>query len=206
MALEINLTPRGLLTAYSNGIFPMWMEDENEVWWFRPNPRAILPLDGFHLSHSLAKRIRQGEFEVTYDRAFEQVMRACAVRPGQGCWISEEFVAVYSQLHKKGFAHSVEVWQKGELVGGTYGVSIGGAFMAESKFHTATDMSKVALYHLVQRLNERGFHLLDVQYLTPHLATLGVIEIPDYEYADRLLEAIDIDVQFDELTQIGSEP
>jgi leucyl/phenylalanyl-tRNA---protein transferase len=193
--IPLRFTPRGLLLAYSNAIFPMWHEDVRQIWWYRPDPRTILPLDGFHISRSLAKTIRKGIFEVRYDSDFEAVMRACADRE-EGSWISEDFVRVYGALHRAGHAHCVEAWRKGRLVGGTYGVSIGGAFMAESMFHRETDASKVALGALVDRLNEKGFTLLDVQYLTPHLASLGAVEIPHQEYFRRLQTAIRLDRSF----------
>lgn len=185
----LDFTPETLEFAYRLGIFPMHDDDTGAIYWFQPDPRTIMPLDGFHLSRSLAKTIRQGQFEVTYDQDFEGVMRGCADRE-EGTWISEEFIEVYGQLHRMGKAHSVECWREGKLVGGTYGVAFGGAFMAESMFHYETDASKVALAALVQRLNERRYLLLDVQYLTPHLARLGAIEIPHDEYMTRLSHAL----------------
>jgi len=193
--LPLRFTPRGLLLAYSHGIFPMWHEDVQEIWWYQPDPRTIMPLDGFHTSRSLAKTIRQGAFEVRFDTDFEGVMRGCADRD-EGTWISEEFVEVYGELHRVGFAHCVETWLDDRLVGGAYGLSIGGAFMAESMFHRETDASKVALEALVSRLNDRGFTLLDVQYLTPHLQSLGAIEIPHRAYYRRLQEAVRLQRSF----------
>jgi leucyl/phenylalanyl-tRNA---protein transferase len=177
----LEFTPDGLEFAYQHAIFPMWDDESDAIYWFQPDPRTIIPLDGFHTSRSLAKTIRQGKFTVTFDQDFEGVMRGCADRE-EGTWINEEFIEVYGELHRRGKAHSVEVWREGRLVGGTYGVSLGGAFMAESMFHYETNASKVALAALVQRLNERGYALLDVQYLTPHLESQGAIEIPHDTY------------------------
>jgi leucyl/phenylalanyl-tRNA---protein transferase len=182
--------------AYRQGIFPMADTKLGIVTWHRPRRRAILPLDGFHLSRSLARRIRRGGFSVTFDRNFAAVMTACAAR--KPTWISDEFVSVYGELHRAGKAHSVEVWVDGVLAGGLYGVSLGGAFFAESKFHHVTDMSKIALAHLVWRLRERGFELLEVQYLTEHLEQFGVVEIPHREYMARLRAALDLAPKFDD--------
>ena len=187
--MHLEFTPDGVLFAYRRGIFPMFHPDLNEVHWYRPDPRTIIPLDGFHISHSLAKTVRQGRFEVRFNTDFEGVMRACSVNREEGTWITEEFVQLYSALHLRGKAHSVEVLLDDRLVGGTYGVAIGGAFMAESMFHFETDASKIALVALVSRLNQRGFQLLDVQYLTSHLASLGAIEIPHRDYY-RLLKSV----------------
>ncbi|HLJ57308.1 MAG TPA: leucyl/phenylalanyl-tRNA--protein transferase [Chthonomonadaceae bacterium] len=194
--MEPEFTPELVELAYRNGIFPMHNQFSGELEWYRPNPRAIIPLDGFHVSRSLAKTIRRGEFQVTMNRAFEDVMRGCADRDG-GSWINDEFIAVYGALHRGGKAHSVEVWRDGALAGGTYGVALGGAFMAESMFHRVTDASKVALHGLVSRLNERGFTLLDTQYLTPHLASLGAITISHGRYMQRLRTALALPATFD---------
>jgi leucyl/phenylalanyl-tRNA--protein transferase len=175
--------------AYRHGIFPMAEERSREVLWFRPDPRAIVPLDGFHISRSLARTLRRGRFEIRFNTDFEGVMRGCADRP-EGTWISGRFVDVYGALHRAGKAHSVEAWRGGRLVGGTYGLALGGAFMAESMFHRETDASKVALAALVTRLRERDFILLDVQYVTPHLKSLGAVEITRREYERRLERAL----------------
>jgi leucyl/phenylalanyl-tRNA--protein transferase len=170
-------------------------ERSGEVLWFRPDPRAIIPLDDFHVSRSLARTLRRGTFEARVDTDFEGVMRGCADRP-EGTWISERFLEVYGALHRAGTAHSVEAWREKQLVGGTYGLALGGAFMAESMFHRERDASKVALAALVQRLVERGFTLLDVQYLTPHLESLGAVEITRREYERRLQHAFALPCSF----------
>lgn len=191
-----HLDPHEVLEGYRKGIFPMGYPDAPIFSWHLPDMRGVLPLHAFHTSHSLARTLRQRRFTVTFDQAFEQVMRQCANRggskqPGEGgTWITERIIEVYCQLHKEGHAHSCEIWLDGELAGGTYGVHVGGAFFAESKFHSARDMSKVALASLVAHLNERGFQLLDVQYWTPHLSQFGVIELDRNRYYWRLREAI----------------
>jgi leucyl/phenylalanyl-tRNA---protein transferase len=192
---RLTLTPEGIELAYRHGIFPMADERSGEVLWFRPDPRAVIPLDGFHVSRSLARTLRRGRFEVRVDTAFAAVMRGCADRP-EGSWISERFVEVYGALHRAGTAHSVEAWRDRRLVGGVYGLALGGAFMAESMFHRETDASKVALAALVGRLRERGFTVLDVQYMTPHLESLGAVEITRREYERRLERALALDRTF----------
>jgi leucyl/phenylalanyl-tRNA---protein transferase len=192
---RLTLTPDGVELAYRHGIFPMADEGSGEILWFRPDPRAIIPLDGFHISRSLARTLRRGIFEVRVDTDFEGVMRGCADRP-EGTWISERFVEVYGALHRAGKAHSVEAWRDGRLVGGAYGLALGGTFMAESMFHRETDASKVALTALVARLQERGFTLLDVQYVTPHLESLGAVDITRREYERRLERALALDRTF----------
>jgi leucyl/phenylalanyl-tRNA--protein transferase len=192
---KLTLTPEGVLLAYAHGIFPMADERSGEILWFRPDPRAIIPLDGFHVSRSLARTIKRATFEIRLDSDFEGVMRNCADRP-EGTWISERFVEVYAALHRAGKAHSVEAWREGRLVGGVYGLALGGAFMAESMFHRETDASKVALAALCSRLRDRGFVLLDVQYVTPHLESLGAVEITRGDYERRLAEALPLDCRF----------
>ena len=182
------LTSADVEAAYRAGIFPMGDPERGVITWHRPKRRAILPLDSFHASRSLSALLRRRPFEVTWNRCFADVMDACADRPGT--WISSEFKTVYGELHKQSKAHSVEVWMDGELAGGLYGVHLGGAFFAESMFHRRTNMSKVALAELVSRLRARGFALLEVQYLTEHLAQFGVIEISDKKYQARLKEAL----------------
>ena len=176
--------------AYRQGIFPMALEDE-EIGWFSPDPRGILPLDRVHVPVRLARVIRSDRFEVAIDRDFTGVMRRCAADREDGTWISDEIIESYSELHRLGLAHSVETWREGTLVGGLYGVHLGGAFFGESMFHHETDASKVALMALVTRMRERGLTLLDIQWVTPHLAQFGAIEIPRDEYLVRLRDAID---------------
>ncbi|MCC6729807.1 MAG: leucyl/phenylalanyl-tRNA--protein transferase [Chthonomonadales bacterium] len=191
----LSFTPEGLVSAYREAVFPMADSVTGRLYWMRPDPRAVIPLDGFHMSRSLARAIRRGRFEVRVDTDFEGVMRGCADR-AEGTWITEEFVAVYGELHRRGAAHSVEAWSEGRLVGGTYGLALGAAFMAESMFHRETDASKVALAALVARLRERGFALLDVQYLTPHLSSLGAVEIPGALYYALLRGALRLEPRF----------
>ncbi|HSV75229.1 MAG TPA: leucyl/phenylalanyl-tRNA--protein transferase [Chthonomonadales bacterium] len=189
------LTPELVVRAYCQGAFPMANSRTGRIYWFRPDPRAIIPLDALHVSRSLARRIRRGTFDLRCNTAFEAVVRGCADRP-EGTWISEDFVTVYCDLHRCGLAHSVECWLDGRLVGGLYGVSLGGAFMAESMFHRAADASKVALWALVERLRASRFVLLDVQYLTPHLMTLGAVEVPHSTYDRMLRQALARPCQF----------
>lgn len=190
----IEFTPNNVLLAYRQGVFPMAEPDTEAVYWFKPDPRAIIPIGSFHVSRSLRRFLRSMPFTVTYDQGFEAVMRGCARR--DETWISEEFVQVYGKLHEMGYAHSVEVWEREELVGGTYGIAIGAAFMAESMFRTRTNASKVALTALVDRLSERGFKLLDVQFLTPHLESLGAVEISCARYLRLLTQAASQPVVF----------
>lgn len=191
-------SPELLLWAYRHGLFPMAEPDTDRIDWFSPDPRGILPLDGFHVPHSLARLVRQGRFEITTDQAFEQVMRVCA-QPrfdGDETWISETLLAAYCRLHESGHAHSVEARRESRLVGGLYGVSIGGVFFGESMFTRpeigGTDSSKVCLVHLVERLRRGGFQLLDTQFWNPHLHQFGCIEIPQEEYLQRLTRAIEL--------------
>lgn len=185
----------GLVEAgYREAIFPMGHEGGRVITWHRPKWRGVLPLDRFHVSRSLERTLRAGRFEVTFDRDFAGVVEGCASRPD--VWITAELKQVYGELHRAGKAHSVEVWVEGQLAGGVYGVHLGGAFFAESKFHHVRDMSKVALACLVRRLRERGFALLDVQYWTEHLAQFGVMEIGEREYRTRLRAALELDCEF----------
>ena len=194
-AVSFQITPAAVEANYRRGIFPMAEPESGMITWHRPSRRAIVPLEDFHISRSLARTLRLGKFEVTYDRAFDEVMASCADRP-EGTWISDEFRTVYGELHRQGKAHSVEVWIGERLVGGIYGVHLGGAFFAESKFHRVTDMSKVALTHLVWRLRERGFALLEVQYLTQHLAQFGTVTVPNRVYLRMLEEALELECEF----------
>lgn len=199
MSAPEELTPELLLYAYSHGLFPMGDED-GEIYWYDPDPRAIIPLDTFHVPRSLARRIRKGGFDVRVDTVFRAVITACAEpRPDQGIWITPPIIDMYCELHRLGYAHSVETWIDGELVGGLYGVAIGGFFAGESMFSRATDSSKIALVHLVQRLVGGGFVLLDTQFMTEHLRRFGTIEIPRAEYQRRLAFALQIDALFDPL-------
>jgi leucyl/phenylalanyl-tRNA--protein transferase len=183
------LDPALVVRAYREGIFPMAVED-GRIGWFSPDPRGIVPLETFHAPARLQRVVRQGRFEVVIDRDFAGVMRACAERPDEGTWISAEILAAYSALHRLRIAHSVETWRDGKLVGGLYGVHLGGAFFGESMFHRETDASKVALVALVDRLQRHGFTLLDTQWVTPHLEQFGAVEIPRAEYLRRLKAAL----------------
>jgi leucyl/phenylalanyl-tRNA--protein transferase len=190
-----DLTVPRLLLAYRSGIFP-WTVDP--ITWWSPDPRAIFELDRFHVSRSLARVLRQGVFQVTVDRAFPRVMKGCAApAPGRrSTWISPEFIAAYTQLHAQGYAHSLECWQAGRLVGGIYGVTVGGLFAGESMFHRVSNASKVALFHLLEHLRRRGFVLFDIQMLTPVTAQLGGVTIPREEYLRRLARAVREPVDF----------
>lgn len=183
------IDPAVLVRAYREGIFPMALED-GEIGWFSPNPRGIIPLEQFRVPGRLARVLRQGKFEVAIDRSFEAVMRACADRPGDGTWISEEIIESYVTLHRIGLAHSVEAWLSGQLAGGLYGVHLGGAFFGESMFHRVADASKVALAMLVDRMRRQGFELLDVQWVTPHLAQFGAVAVSRRAYLVSLARAL----------------
>lgn len=165
-----------------------------EITWHRPPVRAVLPLDRLHISRSLARTLKKAHFDVTFDRAFTEVMHGCADR--DSTWITPAIFEVYGELHRQGHAHSVEVWVNGDLAGGLYGVRIGGAFFAESKFHRVTGMSKVALVSLVERMRACRMSLLEVQYLTEHLSQFGVMEIPDARYRALLFEAVRMECVF----------
>jgi len=197
------LTAETLLQAYRVGLFPMSEgRDDPEVFWVDPKMRGIFPLEGFHISRRLARRIRQAEFQVTFDTAFEEVMRGCADRPET--WINDTIFALYLTLFRRGQAHSVEVWKDGQLVGGVYGVSIGAAFFGESMFSRQTDASKTALAFLVDRLRSGGYLLFDTQFITPHLASLGAIEIPRDVYHRSLAIATSREALFDPQNGIAS--
>ncbi|MEK7251194.1 MAG: leucyl/phenylalanyl-tRNA--protein transferase, partial [Bacteroidota bacterium] len=178
------LDPDFLLVAYCNGYFPMATSRTGHIEWFSPDPRAIIPLDKFKISRSLKQKVHKKFFEIRIDTAFESVMRACASR--EDTWISEEIISVYTELHRRGFAHSVETWHDGKLVGGLYGVAIRGAFFGESMFSRMTDASKVAIVHLVERMKQRSLTLLDAQYMTAHLRVFGTIDIPRSAYLQLL--------------------
>ncbi|MBI4477211.1 MAG: leucyl/phenylalanyl-tRNA--protein transferase [Acidobacteria bacterium] len=187
------LSPDQVLYAYRNGLFPMAVE-EDRIGWFSPDPRGIIPLDAFHLPRRLARVIRRGAFQIRVDSDFEAIIDACARHVDT--WISADIKKVYTELHRLGYAHSVEAWQGGRLVGGLYGVSLGGAFFGESMFHRVTDASKIALAALVDRLRERGYRLLDTQWLTEHLAQFGAIELPRREYLRLLRASLALDCSF----------
>lgn len=169
--------------AYENGAFPM-AEQDGRIFWYRPYRRCLFPIEGIRVSRSLAKRIRGGGFEIRFDTAFEQVMWSC-LRPDNN-WISPDMVRVYTQIHYDGWGHSCEVWQGGELVGGLYGLAVGGCFSAESMFHRRTDMSKIALWAMVDKCRELGFSLFDAQLTNPHLESLGSYEIPQSQFVKLL--------------------
>lgn len=191
------LSPHLLLNAYAQGVFPM-ADVDGSIYWYDPDPRAIIPLDDFHVPRRLARRIRQGQFEIRFDTAFKSVMLACA-RPAPGretTWISDEIVDSYCQMHDLGFAHSVETWVDGELAGGLYGVSLRGFFAGESMFSQVADSSKVALVALVEHLRQRNFLLLDTQFTTKHLKKFGAVEIPRADYLRRLDAALRVETQF----------
>ncbi len=183
------IDPAVLVRAYREGHFPMALEG-GEIGWFSPTPRGILPLDTFHVPARLDRVVRSGVFSIRIDTSFEAVMRACAARPGEGTWINEEIIASYAALYRLGLAHSVEAWHDRKLAGGLYGVHLGSAFFGESMFHHVPNASKVALVALVDRLVRRGFLLLDTQWVTPHLAQFGAIEVPRAQYLRRLTAAL----------------
>ena len=183
------IDPEVLLQGYRLGVFPMAMAD-GAIEWFSPDPRAILPLENFHVPRTLERISAKGTFEIRFDVSFVQVMRECARRPET--WINEEIIASYSRLNQLGHAHSVEAWRDGKLAGGLYGVVIGGAFFGESMFHHVRDASKIALVALVEHLRTRKFILLDTQWVTPHLEKFGAIEIPRAKYLHLLTTAVNL--------------
>jgi leucyl/phenylalanyl-tRNA--protein transferase len=193
------LTPEILLRAYSVGLFPMAeRRDDPTLYWIDPEHRGILPLDKFHVPHRLRRTVRSGRFEVRCDTAFREVMTGCA-QPAPGrteTWINQEILRLYAELFKMGRAHSVESWRDGALVGGLYGVALGGAFFGESMFSRETDASKIALVHLVARLKKGGFRLLDTQFVTDHLSQFGAREIHRDGYRELLASALDVNATF----------
>ncbi|WP_422036359.1 leucyl/phenylalanyl-tRNA--protein transferase [Reyranella sp.] len=202
----LEITPDLLLQAYRIGVFPMGeSRDDPKLYWLDPRMRAVLPLDAFHLTHRLARTVRSNRFEVTADTAFAETMRACAEpRPGHPeSWINEPIVDLYTALHARGHAHSVECRVEGRLVGGLYGVSVGAAFFGESMFSRERDASKVALVHLVARLIRGGFILLDCQFMTEHLRSFGAIEIARDDFKVLLAQAIDRPASFQR--ELGGE-
>ena len=188
------LDPIRVINAYAQGIFPM-ADHFGRIRWYAPDPRAILEHENLYVSRSLRATLRKQVYEVSFDTAFEAVMRHCAER--EDTWINESFISTYTHLHYAGLAHSVEAWKDGQLVGGLYGMSLGGAFMGESMFSRASDASKVCLVALVEHLKARGYVLHDVQFWTPHLASLGVTEIPRKEYEQRLRAALQLECSWD---------
>jgi leucyl/phenylalanyl-tRNA--protein transferase len=188
------LTPDLLRKAYAAGVFPWYNPGEPVLWW-SPDPRAVIELDGLHVSRRLARTVRSGTFRTTVNEAFLDVMRGCGENRDEGTWVHDEMVAAYTALHAEGDAHSVEVWGPTaagawELAGGIYGVAVGGLFAGESMFHRRTDASKVALVALVERLRARGFVLFDVQMTTEHTERMGAVNLPRAVYLDRLREAV----------------
>lgn len=190
------LTADLLLQGYAMGVFPMAeARDDPDVFWVDPRRRGVLPLDGFHISRSLARTLRRGQLRPSVDRAFTDVVAGCADRPET--WINDTIFALYDELHDRGFAHSLEVWDSDRLVGGVYGVSLGAAFFGESMFSRRTDASKVALAYLSDRLRLGGYTLFDTQFITPHLRRLGGIEISRHDYLRRLRSAMAQQGDFD---------
>jgi leucyl/phenylalanyl-tRNA--protein transferase len=183
-----NLSVELLLAAYDHGIFPWFNEGERPHWW-SPDPRAVMDLDHLHVSRSLARQIRSGGFSVTWNRCFQRVMEECGRHRREGTWIIPAMLHAYVRLYESGCAHSIEVWRDGALTGGLYGVQRGGAFMAESMFHRETGASKIALVRAIEDLWAAGVRLFDVQFLTPHLESMGAYEIPREEYLNRLAVA-----------------
>lgn len=197
VALGGRLTTEWLIDAYRHGIFP-WPLAEDLLAWWSPDPRGVLELEGFRVSHRLGRTCRSGRFELTVDRAFDQVVAACATSQDRtwATWITPSLRGAYLRLHEQGLAHSVEAWREGRLVGGVYGVALGGFFAGESMFYRERDASKVALAHLVERLKARGFSLFDVQQVNPHTQRLGAVEIRRTDYLQRLRRALESDATF----------
>lgn len=190
-----DITAHLLLTAYANGVFPMSeSKDDPELFWVDPRLRGVMPLDGFHISKSLRKHIRKGGFDVHLNSDFEGVLDACADR--EETWINEKIRTLYIELHHAGYAHSIEVCEDGKLIGGAYGVALGAAFFGESMFSRKVNASKVALAYLVPHLRRCGFTLLDTQFITDHLASMGGVEISRTEYHGQLQAALDIQADF----------
>ena len=195
-----------LLDAYRHGIFPWPIDDSSPLFWWSPDPRAVIEFDEFHVSRRLTRTLRSGRFQVSLDRDFSGVIRSCSWEHSRsgGTWITRNMIAAYEKMHALGHCHSVEVWRDGELVGGTYGIGIGAFFAAESMFHLVTDASKVGLVSLVKHLQVRGYRLLDIQQLTAHTQRFGAVEIPREQYLRRLAEAVEMPVTFGESLETGS--
>jgi leucyl/phenylalanyl-tRNA--protein transferase len=196
VAIGGDLEPGRLLDAYRRGIFPWYAEGDPILWW-SPDPRAIFEFDRFHIPRRLARTLRSGKFLATVNRDFSSVIHGCAESRPEGTWLTAEMIAAYERLHRLGYAHSLEVWHEGLLVGGIYGVALGGFFAGESMFHTLRDASKVALASLVERLQRRGFVLFDTQMRTDHTTRMGARDIPRSDYLTRLSDALRARVKFD---------
>ncbi len=195
LAVGGNLEPETLLSAYQQGIFP-WFDEDTPILWWSPDPRAILEFENLYISKRLARTIRTNKFQVTFNQDFDAVVKGCTYRPEEGTWITPEVANAYGEFHRRGHAHSVEVWQQGILVGGLYGVAIGGLFAGESMFSTVSDASKIALVALVSRLKEKGYQLFDLQIINEHTSMMGATEIPRDDYLARVKTAIKKDVCF----------
>ncbi len=195
LAVGGNLEPETLLSAYQQGIFP-WFDEDTPILWWCPDPRAILEFDDLYISKRLARTIRTNKFHVTFNQDFDAVVKGCTYRPEEGTWITPEVANAYGEFHRRGHAHSVEVWQQGVLVGGLYGVAIGGLFAGESMFSTVSDASKIALAALVSRLKEKGYQLFDLQIINEHTSMMGATEIPRDDYLARAKSAIKKDICF----------
>lgn len=198
VAVGGSLTPETLLDAYASGIFPWYSEGYVPMWW-SPDPRANFDPDNLHVSRSLAKTLRRNDFRLSWNSCFERVMRACGEEREGGTWIIPEMLEAYTELHRMGHAHSLEVWFGNELVGGAYGVQVGGLFAAESMFHRRSDMSKVAVIAMVRSLFREGISLIDVQFRTDHLASLGVQQCSRRAYLERLATVRDMIVDLTDL-------
>ena len=192
--MQERITPELVLHGYRVGVFPM-ADDDGTIWWYSPDPRCVFEYERFHVPHGLRRVLRRQPFEIRLNTAFDEVIAACA-RRAEGTWISEEIQALYGELHRRGYAHSLETWRDGALVGGLYGVAIGGAYFGESMFHRVTDASKVALVALMEHLRRRGYVLIDTQWSTPHLERFGAVEIPRAEYLERLERALGMECVF----------
>ena len=190
------LDSQTILSAYAHGAFPM-ADPDGRLGWYTADPRGVFPLDQFHIPSSLAQTLRQRKFEIRFNTAFEETMRACMSQRAGETWICEPLIQAFCGLHREGFAHSVEAWRGGELAGGLYGLALGGAFMGESMFHRQRDASKAALAGLVERLRQRGFVLLDAQARTAHLARMGCVEISARDYLQQLRAALPLERRFD---------
>jgi leucyl/phenylalanyl-tRNA--protein transferase len=195
LAVGGNLEPETLLSAYQQGIFP-WFDEDTPILWWSPDPRAILEFDNLYISKRLARTIRTNKFQVTFNQDFDAVVKGCTYRPEEGTWITPEVANAYGEFHRRGHAHSVEVWQQGVLVGGLYGVAIGGLFAGESMFSTVSDASKIALVALVSRLKEKGYQLFDLQIINEHTSSMGATEIPRDDYLARVKTTIKKDICF----------